>query len=83
MILPLTPWPIVFYYQTLGDYSLGRHSANALHAIANQVIMINLGFSIVGIIMALLSGVSGAGKAYAIAWIILHHFIFFFYIINN
>lgn len=83
-MLPLTLWPIVFYYQTLGNYNYGRHGGGpALHAVAQNIVWINLSFSLIGLILALSSRVSAERKVIAFVGIILHHIFFVNYVGDN
>jgi hypothetical protein len=83
-ILPLTPWPIVFYYQTLGDYNYGRHGGGpALHAVAQNLVWINLAFSLIGLFMALASRVSADRKLAAFLGIAVQHVIFVEHVARN
>ena len=83
-MLPLTPWPIVFHYQMLDDYNYGRHGGGpALRAVAQNLVWINLAFSLIGLVLALGSRVSPDRKVYAFVGIAIHHFIFVTYVGNN
>ncbi|MFM9874116.1 MAG: hypothetical protein ACKVQS_11710 [Fimbriimonadaceae bacterium] len=53
-LIPLTVWPSIFLIQMQGIYSTGRHSAEALHAVAGLVCGIATGLTVLGLILALL-----------------------------
>ena len=82
-MLPLTPWPIVLYYPTLGDYGYGSHGANALHSIAGQVTTINFAFWMIGMLMVFFCDVPEKRKTVAYVWLACHHFFFLYYILVN
>ncbi len=83
-ILPLTPWPIVFHYQTLGNYNYGSHGGGpALHAVVQDLVWINLAFSVIGLILVLACPVSSERKAIGFVGIVLHHIIFVNYVANS
>ena len=82
-VLPLTPWPVVFYIQSFPAYTRGRHSAEALTAVATPFLFINLGFSIVSLVIILASRAPVEVKAWVGIAIVIHYFILQQYIFNN
>lgn len=50
-IIPITLWPVMFFVQSQGTYSTGRHSAEALHAVGGLSLCIAVGLSGIGLLL--------------------------------
>jgi hypothetical protein len=82
-VLPLTPWPVVFYIQSFPAYSKGRHSAEPLTTVATHFLFINLGFSILSMIIILATRAPAGVKIWTCLAIAIHFFILQQYIFSN
>jgi hypothetical protein len=53
-VIPFTPWPVFFWVNSLGRYSTGRHSAEALYPMREEAVLFTGASWAVGLLLILL-----------------------------
>jgi len=73
--IPLTLWPSLFLIRAQGTYSTGRHSAEALHAVAGLALGIASGLTAFGILLVMCGKRDAETRIMAIMAIVIHYFL--------
>lgn len=85
LALPMTPWPVLVAIQKQGEYqwSAGRHSAEALHAVVLPALWIILLTHLAAILAILIPRISTEAKLLLAALVIIHLCLIVAFLLNN
>lgn len=81
--VPMTPWPVVFWFQTLPDWSGGAHGANALAGVSKAIPLALLLTTVLGFVLNVIFRRSWSDVATWAVLATIHFFVIFGYVTNS